>query len=110
MNHVWSYGFVSEWMREGRSVRILNLIDEFPRECLLIRAERRWSSAKIIGAPADVDVMVLKGVPQQMSSDNCPEFVVKNCANGSPILGQRLCTSNPVLHGKRLLRIIQLEA
>jgi hypothetical protein len=31
-------------------VRILNLIDEYTRECLMIRAERRWSSAKVIGA------------------------------------------------------------
>jgi hypothetical protein len=30
-------------------------------ECLLIRAERRWSSAKIIEALADL--MVRKGVP-----------------------------------------------
>ena len=53
---------------DGRSVRILNLIDESTRECLLIRAERRWSSAKVIGALADV--MALKGVPQHLRSDN----------------------------------------
>ncbi len=42
-NHVWSYDFVSARTHDGRSVRILNLIDESTRECLLIRAERRWS-------------------------------------------------------------------
>jgi hypothetical protein len=41
---------VSARTHDGRSVRILNLIDESTRECLLIRAERRWSSAKVIGA------------------------------------------------------------
>ena len=46
-NHVWSYDFVSARTHDGRSVRILNLIDESTRECLLIRAERRWSSAKV---------------------------------------------------------------
>ena len=45
---------------DGRSVRILNLIDEYTRECLLIRAERRWSSAKVMGALADV--MVMRGI------------------------------------------------
>jgi putative transposase len=40
-NHVWSYDFVSARTHDGRSVRILNLIDESTRECLLIRAERR---------------------------------------------------------------------
>jgi putative transposase len=60
----------------SRSVRILNLIDEYTRECLLIRAERRWSSAKVIGALADV--MVIKGVPEHLRSDNGPEFVAKD--------------------------------
>ena len=42
----------------------------------MIRAERRWSSAKVIGALADV--MVLKGVPEHVRSDNGPEFVAKD--------------------------------
>src|SRR6202789_3801418 len=75
-NHVWSYDFVSARTHDGRSVRLLNLIDESTRECLLIRAERRWSSAKVIGALADV--MVWKGVPEHLRSDNGPEFVAKD--------------------------------
>ena len=75
-NHVWSYDFMSARTHDGRSVRILNLIDEATRECLLIRAERRWSSAKVIGALADV--MVMKGVPEHIRSDNGPEFVAKD--------------------------------
>ena len=75
-NHVWSYDFMSERTHDGRSVRILNLIDEYPRECLMIRAERRWSSARVIGALADV--MVMKGVPEHIRSDNGPEFMAKD--------------------------------
>jgi transposase InsO family protein len=75
-NHVWSYDFMSARTHDGRSVRILNLIDEYTRESLLIRAERRWSSAKVIGALADV--MVMKGVPEHIRSDNGPEFVAKD--------------------------------
>lgn len=58
-NHVWSYDFVSAKTYDGRTVRMLNLIDEHARECLMIRLERRWSSAKVIEALADV--MVSKG-------------------------------------------------
>ena len=47
---------------------MLNLIDEHSRECLMIRSERRWSSAKVIEALADV--MVMKGVPEHLRSDN----------------------------------------
>jgi putative transposase len=76
VNHVWSYDFVSAKTHDGRTARMLNLIDEHTRECLLIRAERRWSSAKVIEALADV--MVLKGVPEHLRSDNGPEFVAKD--------------------------------
>lgn len=47
-NYVWSYDFISARTHDGKSVRLLNLTDECTRECLLIRAERRWSSAKVI--------------------------------------------------------------
>ena len=43
---------------------------------MLVRAERRWSSARVISALADV--MVLKGVPEHLRSDNGPEFVAKD--------------------------------
>ena len=75
-NHVWSYDFVSARTHDGRTVRVLNLIDEHSRECLMIRPERRWSSAKVIEALADV--MVSKGVPEHIRSDNGPEFVARN--------------------------------
>src|SRR5437763_11756152 len=75
-NHVWSYDFVSARTHDGRSVRILNLIDEHTRECLMVRAERRWSSARVISALADV--MVIKGVPEHLRSDNGPEFVAQD--------------------------------
>ena len=41
----------------------------------MIRPERRWSSAKVIGALADV--MVTKGIPEHIRSDNGPEFVAR---------------------------------
>ncbi len=75
-NHVWSYDFVSARTHDGRSVRLLNLIDEHTRESLLVRAERRWSSARVISALADV--MVMKGVPEHLRFDNGPEFVAKD--------------------------------
>ena len=72
---VQSYDFVSAKTYDGRTVRMLNLIDEHSRECLMIRSERRWNSAKVIEALADV--MVAKGVPEHLRSDNGPEFVAR---------------------------------
>jgi len=33
-NHVWSYDFVEDRTHNGRKYRMLNIIDEFTRECL----------------------------------------------------------------------------
>ena len=33
-NHVWSYDFVEDRTHNGRKFRMLNVIDEFTRECL----------------------------------------------------------------------------
>ncbi len=36
-NHVWSFDFVEGQTHDGRSLRILTLIDEYTRECLALR-------------------------------------------------------------------------
>jgi transposase InsO family protein len=43
-DHVWSYDFVSERTHDGRAFRILNVIDEYSRECLPIGHGTVWQS------------------------------------------------------------------
>lgn len=52
-NHVWSYDFVSAFTHDGRTVRMLNLIDEYTRECLAIHVARRINSASVIEVLAE---------------------------------------------------------
>jgi hypothetical protein len=101
-NHVWSYDFVSARTHDGRSVRLLNLIDEHTRESLLVRAERRWSSARVISALADV--MVMKGVPEHLSIRQwAGGSSRKTYGNGWPKQEQSRCISNPVRQRRDLL-------
>jgi putative transposase len=72
-NHVWSYDFVSAMTHDGRTVRILTLIDEHTRECLALRVERRLNSLEVIDTLADV--MLERGIPEHIRSDNGPEFI-----------------------------------
>ena len=74
-NHVWSYDFVSAMTHDGRTLRLLVLIDEYTRECLAIRVARRLGSYEVIETLADV--MVWRGIPEHIRSDNGPEFVAK---------------------------------
>ena len=53
-NHVWSYDFVSSITHDGRTIRMLTMINEYMRECLAIRVARRLGSYEVIEALADV--------------------------------------------------------
>jgi putative transposase len=74
-NHVWSYDFVSAMTHDGRTVRMLNLIDEHTRECLAIHVRRRIGSLHVIEVLADA--MIEHGIPEYIRSDNGPEFVAR---------------------------------
>ena len=67
-NHVWSYDFVEARIHEGRSLRLLTLIDEFTRECLAIRVARRFNSFHVIENLGEC--MLSHGVPEHVRSDN----------------------------------------
>ena len=74
-NHVWSYDFMEDRTHGGRKIRILNVVDEFTRECLAIRVGRRLNSTDVIDVLSDL--FILYGVPGHIRSDNGPEFVAK---------------------------------
>lgn len=74
-NHVWSYDFVEAQTHDGRKLRLMTLIDAFTRECLAIRVARRINSLGVIETMADV--MLVRGVPEHIRSDNGPEMTAK---------------------------------
>jgi transposase InsO family protein len=67
--------FVEDRTHNGRKYRMLNIIDEFTRECLAIRVNRKLNSTDVIGVLSDLFIM--RGVPGHVRSDNGPEFVAK---------------------------------
>jgi putative transposase len=72
-NHVWSYDFVEARTHDGRKFRMLCLIDEFTREALAIRVKRKLNSTDVLETLADV--MIGRGTPNFIRSDNGPEFI-----------------------------------
>ena len=53
---------------DGRKFRILNVVDEFTRECLAIRVGRKLKGADVIDVLSDL--FILRGVPAHVRSDN----------------------------------------
>ena len=74
-NHVWSYDFVEAQTHDGRKVRLMTLIDEFTRECLAIRVARRINGLGVLETMADV--MLMRGIPEHIRSDNGAEMTAK---------------------------------
>jgi len=72
---VWSYDFVHERTHDGRAFRTLNVIDEYTRECLMIRVKRKLNSIDVIDVLTDL--FILRGPPAFIRSDNGPEFVAE---------------------------------
>ncbi len=72
-DHVWSYDFVADRTSDGKAMRIINIIDEYTKECLAIKVNRKITSSDVIDTLADL--FIQRGSPMFIRSDNGPEFV-----------------------------------
>lgn len=86
-NHVWSYDFVEARTYDGRSLRLLTMIDEFTRECLAIRVARRLNSFHVIETLGEC--MLMHGVPEHVRSDNGAEMTARRVQQWLQTLGTR---------------------
>jgi transposase InsO family protein len=86
-NHVWSWDFVMDRTDDGRPIKILTLIDEYTREALAIVPARRIRSHDVIDIFADV--MIERGIPEHIRSDNGPEMVAKKLREWLDKLGTK---------------------
>lgn len=75
-DEVWSYDFIHDATADGRGVRVLSIVDECSRECLLLEASRSFPAQRVIDALKKV-LMTTGRRPQYLRSDNGPEFISK---------------------------------
>ncbi len=92
-NHVWSYDFVEDRTHDKRKIRMLNVIDEFTRECIAIRVSRRLNATDVIDVLSDL--FILRGVPGHVRSDNGPEFIAKAVRDWIAAVGSRTAYIEP---------------
>jgi len=92
-DHVWSYDFMAERTHDGRAFRILNVIDEYTRECLAIRVERFLDHEDVQECLAEL--FCTRGVPTHLRSDNGPEFISNQLRQWLTRLGVRTLFIEP---------------
>ena len=72
---------------------MLNIIDEFTRECLAIRVNRKLKAVDVIDVLSDL--FILRGIPGHIRSDNGSEFVAKAVREWITAVGARTAYIEP---------------
>ena len=106
-NHIWSYDFVEDRTHDGRKHRMLNLVDEFTRECLAMRVARRLKSGDVIELLAEL--FILRGVPRYIRSDNGPEFIAEAVRGGSLRSAPRRPTWRLAVRGRTAMSSVSMR-
>ena len=72
-DHVWTWDFVFDRTTSGTTLKWLSIVDEYTRECLMLKVSRSITSEDVIDTLAELFAM--RGVPGCVRSDNGPEFI-----------------------------------
>ena len=92
-NHVWAYDFVQDRTHDGRTIRMLTVIDEFTRECLAIEVARRLRHDDVLHVLAGL--FTRHGPPDHIRSDNGSEFTAIAVREWLPRLGVKTLYIEP---------------
>lgn len=72
-NQVWSMDFMYDQLQNGRSIQLLNVIDDFNREGLGIEVDFSLPSERVIRTLEQI--IEWRGKPQEIRCDNGPEYI-----------------------------------
>ena len=75
-NHVWSVDFVHDKLSNGRSYKMLTVLDEYTRQALAVAVRTRMGADDVLEAL--YPLLLRHGRPEYIRSDNGPEFVAQS--------------------------------
>jgi transposase InsO family protein len=75
INDVWCWDFIHDRDERGRVLRWLVIEDEFTREGLAVEARRSFKAQDVLDVLSEL--MLIRGVPGHIRSDNGPEFIAR---------------------------------
>lgn len=73
INQVWSIDFMSDSLWDGRRFRVLNIIDDYNREMLVMDPDFSLPAIRVIRSLEFLKEF--RGLPQMIRVDNGPEFI-----------------------------------
>jgi putative transposase len=73
INDVWCWDFIHDRDERGRVLRWLVIEDEFTREGLAVEVRRSFTAQDVLDVLSEL--MLIRGVPKHIRSDNGPELI-----------------------------------
>jgi len=68
----WSMDFMADQLMDGRRLRLLNIVDDFSRECIAIEADRSLTGHRVVSVLERI--AQTRGLPESIVCDNGTEF------------------------------------
>jgi len=72
-NETWSMDFMADQLADGRSIRTLNVLDDFNREGLCIEVDFSLPAERVVRSLNQI--IEWRGQPQTIRVDNGPEYI-----------------------------------
>jgi putative transposase len=74
-NHIWSMDFMRDSLANGRSIKVLAVVDEYTRKCFRIEVDTSLNGVRVVRTLGEIGQIA--GLPEIMIVDNGPEFISK---------------------------------
>jgi len=75
-NQEWALDFVHDAVACGRAIRVLSVVDAYPRECLALEVDTSFASRRVTRVLEAI--IAERGTPQAMRCDNGPELTSRH--------------------------------
>ncbi len=74
-HHIWSMDFLRDSLANGRSIKVLAVVDEYTRKCLRIEVDTSINGVRVVRVLGEISQTA--GLPEILLVDNGPEFISK---------------------------------
>ena len=74
-NHVWAFDFQFDQTADGKTLKLLNVVDEFTREALVMHVDRSITADQTVAVLQRL--VAARGAPTRLRCDNGPEMTAR---------------------------------